>query len=491
MAKYVVMQDVSLPTSTVRAGDTIDSTVQAQLYNALLTTGVQLVATPNPTVEAWATSARVLRQRGALPAPPPVTDLAGPPISADPSTSIEAYGGGIGSTAAVNAAAIDAAIAALASVGGGVLIAGAGTYATTGNHTVMANTRIEGRGQGVTAFTTTSNAPVFVVGGENVSFSNFSIIGNISAYAPSSLQYGIKNVAHSKVFLDRIVMESLAVGYYSDTPGPEVYLGANLLQCVTKTCSTGFLFSTNEYHTAVGCIARGCYDVGFDIASGNIALIGGAATSCNVGVKIRASANDAHGICSGLQINHNSQAIYIDTIANGFTFDACHVYYGNIYVISSTGVQFIGGEYDVLAYYFDGSTGTTFENIRFPMVNTNTINDSYNSHPSTEEWTHCRKLDGAPFIGGYASMTPVNGAQTLTYAQSHADELELLAGATGAVTLTSRRMPKSSVKQTVRNNTSQTVTYGWSTGTTVSLATATSAIISADGTNARKMLAGT
>ena len=191
-----------------------------------------------------------------------------------------------------------------------------------------------------------------------------------------------------------------------------------------------------------------------------------------------------------MQINHNSQAIYIDTIANGHTFADRHVYYGNIYVISSSGVQFIGGEYDVgkLLRRFDG------HDVRERPVPKRERERSTTRTTGTRRRRYGRtkmKLDGTPFIGGYVSMTPANGAQALTYAQSHADELELLAGATLAFTLTSKRVPAANSRQTIRNNTTQTATFGWKTGTTVTVATATSAVIVGDGTNARKMMVGT
>lgn len=386
--------------------------------------------------------------------------------------------------------AMDAAIAACTVPGGPrAILLGARDYLFS-TVAVPANVAILGSGLS-TNVPVTGNSPVFDVQGENVLISNLRFTGNVSAYAPGTNQIGVRNVAYSRVYMDRVHFRNLGIGYKADTPGPEVYLGPVLTSCVATECSTGFLFSTSEYHTATGCIARGCYDVGFDVASGNIALIGGAATSCNVGVKVRASANDAHGIVSGMQINHNSQAIWVEGIANGHTFADCHVYYGNIYVISSTGVQFIGGEYDLGAYYFQGSTGTTFDSVRFPNASANTINDSYSGAASTEEWKNCRKLDGTPFIGGYVSMTPVNGAQTLTYTQSHAEFLELAAGASAGFTLTSKQGPAANSRQTIRNNTTQTATFGWKTGTTVTVATATSAVIVGDGTNARKMVAGT
>ena len=94
---------------------------------------------------------------------------------------------------------------------------------------------------------------------------------------------------------------------------------------------------------------------------------------------------------------------------------------------------------------------------------------------------------------GYVAVTPVNGANTLTAAQSAVANLNLLAGATAAVTVTDALTPAAAKGALlfVRNNTSQTVTFGWSTGTTITLATLTSALVTSDGTNAVKLMAGT
>ena len=94
---------------------------------------------------------------------------------------------------------------------------------------------------------------------------------------------------------------------------------------------------------------------------------------------------------------------------------------------------------------------------------------------------------------GYVAVTPANGANTLTAAQSAVANLNLLAGATAAVTVTDALTPAAAKGALlfVRNNTTQTVTFGWSTGTTITLSTLTSALVTSDGTNAVKLMAGT
>ena len=75
-------------------------------------------------------------------------------------------------------------------------------------------------------------------------------------------------------------------------------------------------------------------------------------------------------------------------------------------------------------------------------------------------------------VGGYAAITPVNGANALSAAQSWAEYLVCAAGATGAVTVTSTQPASVYARQLVRNETSQTVTFKWA-GDAVGLAIAT------------------
>lgn len=96
-----------------------------------------------------------------------------------------------------------------------------------------------------------------------------------------------------------------------------------------------------------------------------------------------------------------------------------------------------------------------------------------------------------PLAPGYQHFAPAAGANTLTAAQSAAGSLVLDAGAASGVNITSATPAATQQLQLIRNNTSQTVTFGWATGGTITIATLTSAWVTSDGTNAIKMMAGT
>lgn len=97
-------------------------------------------------------------------------------------------------------------------------------------------------------------------------------------------------------------------------------------------------------------------------------------------------------------------------------------------------------------------------------------------------------------FGQVATIIPVNGAagvNVLTNAQSQADVLILAAGATGAFTITVNRPAANAGSLLVRNNTSQTATIQFASGTGTTIATTVAAVVYSDGTNAQKALSGT
>jgi hypothetical protein len=96
-----------------------------------------------------------------------------------------------------------------------------------------------------------------------------------------------------------------------------------------------------------------------------------------------------------------------------------------------------------------------------------------------------------PVNMGEVEFTPVNGANALTNAQSNGNILHLLAGASAGFTITYLRRIADPSLIFVRNDTSQTATIAYQSGGTVTVATATSALIASTGSNLVKILIGT
>jgi hypothetical protein len=109
----------------------------------------------------------------------------------------------------------------------------------------------------------------------------------------------------------------------------------------------------------------------------------------------------------------------------------------------------------------------------------------------------CQFGQAAPIassFGEVASITPVNGAggvNVLTPAQSQCAVLILASGATAGFTITVNRPAVNAGWMLVRNNTGQTATIQFASGTGTTIATTVAAIVYSDGTNAQKALSGT
>lgn len=105
-----------------------------------------------------------------------------------------------------------------------------------------------------------------------------------------------------------------------------------------------------------------CSQVGVITCAGNIIWNGGNITANTDGLYVNAGTNHAHGICSSLNVNHNTSSNVVCTgLINGQTFNACHIYAndliggGNIYLNGCRGVTFDGGTLDCQVYNDSGT----------------------------------------------------------------------------------------------------------------------------------------
>jgi len=112
-----------------------------------------------------------------------------------------------------------------------------------------------------------------------------------------------------------------------------------------------------EYTTFTAPMIHTC-GTGARIAGGNTTFVGGTLTANTTGLALIAGVNDAHGICSGVNINHNTTPIQATGITNGFTFAGCHIYEGPILIDKCRGLYFDGGTIDVSTIQNNNSDGT-------------------------------------------------------------------------------------------------------------------------------------
>ena len=94
--------------------------------------------------------------------------------------------------------------------------------------------------------------------------------------------------------------------------------------------------------------------------------------------------NPAHGGCNSSTFNHNDTAIQVNDCVNGWTFDGCQIFYGNIELKNSIGVIFNASIFGSCSYYSSNR-----------QKNVNIISNSYFQ---TDSKQILRGNDGSTYI---------------------------------------------------------------------------------------------
>lgn len=119
-----------------------------------------------------------------------------------------------------------------------------------------------------------------------------------------------------------------------------------------------------EYCTIENARITNCTTIGLKTCAGNMEINGGhIVDNVAVGVYLGAGGNSAHGIFTGVNINHNgTYGIQAVQITNGFTFNGCHTYQNDIWFDRCKGIQWNGGAFDPshIYNYKDGSSGMNY-----------------------------------------------------------------------------------------------------------------------------------
>lgn len=313
--------------------------------------------------------------------------------------------GAIGDGVVDDSVAFTAALAVLAAGTRSTLRLGARTYLVSNGGVVPGGASIIGEGHS-SILKTTATSPVLSLAAVNdVTLKDFHIVGNgASGTNAIGIKMGTSGVANSgpqRVTLSNIYVEGMWASsfWYARSP-MTLHEGPKFFGCHAKGAVYGFRFlEQGEFATLVGCKATS-NGTGLEIAAGNITWTAGDITNNTIGVNLGPGTNDAHGIVSSSNIDHNStENVKAGAITNGHTFLGCHIYGGNITLVSSVGVRFVGCAISATTMTFDGSLGTRLLHCTFPI--TPTIVDDANGHPSTTQWHNCRALDGT--TPGYAA----------------------------------------------------------------------------------------
>jgi len=231
------------------------------------------------------------------------------------------------------------------------------------------------------------------------------------------------------------------------------FFGGTLVNVDALDCNIGLNFvERGEYFNIMGGHVHGCTQGIIDIA-GNVNFNNTIVTDNTEGFRLGAGTNDAHGIISGLQINHNTTNLVIEAInTKTQEFTNCHIYEGIIHLIGCEGITFDGGSWGVVTVREEGCFNCFVKGVR--------INDQIVSEPNFNATT------SELLYYGTIRDTVTNGAVDASYIQGVYCVAILSASITGITTGTKQVVLINQLTQETAFNSAYTkqLLYNTSTG---------------------------
>ena len=202
---------------------------------------------------------------------------------------------------------------------------------------------------------------------DNVFISHITFDGGLTA-RPSSQgsQIGLSVVSSRSVNIENVEFVGWSnQGLYSRTMSSygTAADGMFFKQFQITNCRFYFNYCGNyfdyrcEYSQVLNCVWGENY-VGTVNCGGNNAYVSCQWNANYIGFKMENSgSNPAHGGCNGCTFNHNYMtAIQVDDCVNGWTFEGCQVFYGQIVLNNCKGVVFNGNIWGSCTFHseYDG-----------------------------------------------------------------------------------------------------------------------------------------
>lgn len=306
-------------------------------------------------------------------------------------TSPEQYGWDINNSVTQNTACIQAAI----NSGIPVWLQNQ-TYEVNSSLTFSSNTKLFGGGVNSKLYTQ-QNSPIISIVGDYCIVQNVTLQGNSTGTSQIGISV-VGNVALSLSYTSNKITNCTFInlggaGLYTQYMLGDEHEGAfQAVNCIAHGCNIGYYCDTRgEYNNFANCTASNC-TVGFKNKGGNNNFVGGSLSSNTYGIYLDGGANDGHSVTTGTKINHNVNNVYVNTIANGYIFDACDFYAGDVVLISSDSIRFVGCDFSTLTNLtLTNSTNTKFSSNKFVDNPTN-----YNLTGSAPAWLDNEFLAGIP-----------------------------------------------------------------------------------------------
>lgn len=232
---------------------------------------------------------------------------------------------------------------------GKTVLFGTKNYLINTTITLPSNSKILGLGKS-SIISTTTNIPIINILGNNITIESLSFFGN----STGTSQVGVDFVGNGAFSLVRHA-NNITNCFFSNFGGSGVR-ATNIIGSSSGSNHEGVFIMSNSMFSncniAINLLVRAEYccinncniyncTTGIINTGGNNSVTGGQITGCTTGYSLLSGANDGHCTANGVKINHNTTNISNATV-NGYTFEGCSIYAGNITSTGAGLLRFIG-----------------------------------------------------------------------------------------------------------------------------------------------------
>lgn len=227
------------------------------------------------------------------------------------------------------------------------------TYLVSSTITITDNVRITGHGY-LSNITTTTNAIVFTITGNNNTFDNFRISGNSAGGAQWGIvadgvagltSYRINNLIYN-CWLEGLNTGVVSRNMVGMSSGNKHEGSFTISDCIFTSNACGFRALTRgEYNTLVNNKFNS-NTIGIELTGGNNSISGGHIVDSTTAISFISGTNDGHAHLNNVKVNHNTTAIS-GTRALNWTFVGCQFFANNISLTSAGKTIFVGCEFSM------------------------------------------------------------------------------------------------------------------------------------------------
>jgi len=236
---------------------------------------------------------------------------------------------------------------------------------------VPAGHQIFGTGYGSQLSITANDTLLVLKSGCSVNGIRFH--GNLTGTKQTGIRFGARGGQQINISVTECYFDSLGGhGIYFDSVGfnTSLHYANTVANCFFYKNSFGIKGGVRGEYVNLVNNSINNNTTGLYLAGGNVSCLGGSISDNTTGVRLFGGVNNGHTNMTNLKVNHNTNALDIDSLTLGMRFVGCDFFVGNINVDASSYIDFQGCNFQTnTTFAFVTSTLNKFINCEFKSAN--------------------------------------------------------------------------------------------------------------------------